>query len=73
LYFGYLVAIVIGCSIFLFLFIWILILSFTQKITSPINKLTELTEEIKKATGRDSRDDVLSKIENDQIFAETKK
>jgi hypothetical protein len=63
---------VIACSIFLFLIIWALILRFTQKITYPITQLTGLTEMIKKATGRDSREEVLNRIETHRIFTETK-
>jgi Sec-independent protein translocase protein TatA len=68
-----LIGIVFGCSVFLFILIWILILRFTQKITYPIQQLTNLTEEIKEATGRDSREEVLSKIENNKIFEDIKK
>jgi Sec-independent protein translocase protein TatA len=64
---------VISCSIILFLLIWALILRFTKKITYPINQLTSLTEEIKRATGRDNREVVLNKIESHEIFQETKK
>ena len=63
----------ISCSIILFLLIWVLILRFTKKITYPINQLTSLTEEIKRATGRDNREVVLNKIESHEIFQETKK
>ena len=63
----------ISCSIILFLLIWALILRFTKKITYPINQLTSLTEEIKRATGRDNLEVVLNKIESHDIFQETKK
>ncbi len=67
-----LIAIVISSSIMLFILIWALILRFTKKITYPINQLTSLTEEIKRATGRDNREVVLNKIESHEIFQETK-
>jgi nitrogen fixation/metabolism regulation signal transduction histidine kinase len=50
------VVIVFSSSVVLFLLIWVLILRFTQKITYPIKQLTHLTEMIKQATGRDSRE-----------------
>jgi len=67
------IGIVFGCSILLFLLIWVLILRFTQKITYPIKQLTHLTEMIKSATGRDSREQVLNAIETHDIFEDTKK
>ncbi|TNV84907.1 hypothetical protein FGO68_gene7275 [Halteria grandinella] len=68
-----LVIIVITCSIVLFLMVWVLILRFTQRITYPIKQLTHLTEMIKQATGRDSREQVLNAIETHDIFEQTKK
>jgi hypothetical protein len=68
-----LIAIVFSCSILLFLLIWVLILRFTQKITYPIKQLTHLTEMIKQATGKESREHVLNAIETHDIFEKTKK
>ena len=50
-----------------------MILRFTQKITNPIKQLTHLTEMIKQATGRDSREQVLKVIESHPIVQQTKK
>ena len=68
-----LILIVFGCAILLFLAIWILILRFTQRITHPINQLTRITEIVKRATGREGREKVLSVIDQEPIFEKTKK
>ena len=50
-----LIWIVVGSSVLLFFIIWLFIKCFTNKITNPIKTLTEITNEIKKDTGRESR------------------
>lgn len=67
-YEDYLVMIVCGCSLFLFLISSLIVLIFTNRITRPIRKLTDKTEQLKKAVDTDSKNHVVDSLEKEDIF-----
>jgi len=71
--FLYLVLILIASSLTFTLVIWGRTLRFTNQITNPIIELTKITEMVKQASGKDSREKIVQVIQSQPIFEQTKK
>lgn len=48
--------------------ILLFVVHFTKRITEPIERLTELTQELKQATDVEAKKEVIQKVKNEQIF-----
>lgn len=56
-------------SILLFIVSIVIISQYTNRITHPITKLTDLTESLKKASDIEAKKLIIQKVKDDQIFS----
>jgi len=66
--YNFLIWMIILSSIILSVVIWIIIVIFTKRLTQPIQVLTKLTEELKKATDYEGKKKVIQDAKNNEIF-----
>ena len=55
-------------SMVLFFVIACIVWSFTNRISEPMRRLTELTTELKEATDAQAKLDIIEKVRNEEIF-----
>lgn len=64
----YLAILVLICTVILFLLIWCITINFAKKITNPIQRLTEFTNELISKKNMNEKREVIERIKNDPLF-----
>ena len=64
----YLAILVFICTVIMFLLIWCITINLAKKITNPIQRLTEFTNELISKKNMNEKREVIERIKNDPLF-----